>query len=225
MQVNRKYDHDGYTPVIHVGQFLEKYSSAVKKHEKTFLKSRIALGGIVPNLLRASKALPHEKVIKDLQHVRKEFADKEMHVFGIGGTATLHIAALLKIDSVDSSGWRARAARGIVQLLGRGDRSVADLGKWKGRKPSLQEWEELAECPCPACQENGLEGLKADKIEGFCNRATHNLWILLEEARLIKHHLDTGTYANWFEQHLENSTYKRLIQQIVQISMLPFKEP
>jgi queuine/archaeosine tRNA-ribosyltransferase len=219
MQVNRKYDYDGYTPVIHVGQFLEKYSSAVKKHEKISLKERIALGGIVPNLLRASKALPHEKVIKDLKHIRKEFADKEMHVFGIGGTATLHIAALLKIDSVDSSGWRARAARGIVQLLGRGDRSVADLGKWKGRKPSLQEWQELAECQCPACQANGLDGLKADKIEGFCNRATHNLWILLEEARLIKHYLDAGTYVDWYERHLENSTYKRLIQKIAWMSM------
>ena len=31
-------------------------------------------------------------------------------------------------DSVDSSGWRNRAPRGIMQLPGSGDRMVAELG-------------------------------------------------------------------------------------------------
>jgi hypothetical protein len=39
-----------------------------------------------------------------------------------------YIAALLDINSVDSRGWRNRAACGIIQLPGKGDRIVADLG-------------------------------------------------------------------------------------------------
>jgi len=59
--------------------------------------------------------------------------------------------------------------------------------------------------------ESRLEGLKAKKTFGFCNRATHNLWVLLDEARLIEKHLDEGTYDGWYEDHVENSTYKPLI--------------
>jgi 7-cyano-7-deazaguanine tRNA-ribosyltransferase len=89
-------------------------------------------------------------VLDALTHVRQTFANKEVHVFGIGGTATLHLAALLGVDSVDSSGWRNRAARGIVQLPGSGDRMVAELGSWRGRRLSPAEREILQNCPCPA---------------------------------------------------------------------------
>ena len=57
------------------------------------------------------------------------------------------------MDSADSSGWRNRAARGIVQLPGSGDRIVADLGKWRGREPDTDEWKTLKDCQCPACQQ------------------------------------------------------------------------
>ena len=90
----------------------------------------------MPNLLRTSKAIPYKEILEGLRRVRQTFADEEIHVFGIGGTATLHLAALLGMDSVDSSGWRNRAARGIVQLPGSGDRIVANLGSWRGREPS-----------------------------------------------------------------------------------------
>jgi hypothetical protein len=80
---------------------------------------------------------------------------------------TLHLAALLDVDSVDSSGWRNRAARGIVQLPGRGDRVVANLGNWRGREPDADEWGLLTSCPCPACQQFTVEGLKASGIAGF----------------------------------------------------------
>ena len=85
-----------------------------------------ALGGIVPNLLRTPKAMSHGEVLDKVRQVRATFADRELHLFGVGGTATLHVAALLGLDSVDSSGWRVRAARGIVQLTGIGDRAIAE---------------------------------------------------------------------------------------------------
>lgn len=217
MRVNRQYQNNGYTPVIHISQFLQQYTRSILRNKTLSAKQGIALGGIVPNLLRMPRALPHRQVLESLRHVRQVFADKDIHVFGIGGTATLHIAALLGMDTVDSTGWRNRAARGIVQLPGSGDRSVADLGSWEGRPPSDGEWEKLRACPCPACQQYGIDGLTATGIHGFCCRATHNLWTLLEEARLVEAHLAAGTYIDWYPDHLNNSTYKPLIGLLVQV--------
>src|SRR5829696_2948131 len=218
MRTNIAYQHDGYTPVIHISPYLRKYLLKIEAHPRLSKKRSIALGGMVPNLLRAPKAVPYHHVLRSLVQVRRMFADKEIHVFGIGGTATLHLAALLGVDSVDSSGWRNRAARGIVQLPGSGDRMVAELGSWRGRQLSSQEHETLMNCPCPACVHGGLEGLAAKRIEGFCNRAAHNLWVLLEEARWVENHLTSGTYEDHYEARLDNSIYKRLVHNAVEVS-------
>jgi len=135
MSVNRSYEHDGFVPVIHIGTHLDDYVAAIKTNSRLTAKPSIAFGGIVPNLLRTSKAVPYDTILNALHLVRQSFPDKHLHVFGIGGTATLHVAALLGMDSVDSSGWRNRAARGIIQLPGSGDRSILNLGAWRGRVP------------------------------------------------------------------------------------------
>lgn len=217
MEVNRAHLHDGYVPVIHISRHLDEYLRQLQSEDRLMAKSGVALGGIVPNLLRAPKAMTYTDVLDKLHQVRTILSDKELHVFGIGGTATLHLAALMSIDSVDSSGWRNRAARGIVQLPGRGERIVADLGSWRGRKPDEDEWEILSACQCPACRQYGLEGLKANLLAGFCNRATHNLWVLLEEARLIEQHLEDGDYLDWHTEHVENSIYLPLIQKAAKL--------
>ncbi len=216
MSANRAFSHDGYVPVVHVCRILDEYVKAIVGNPRLAAKDRIALGAIVPNLLRAPKALSYEAVLEKLSHVRATFYDKEVHVFGIGGTATVHLAALLKIDSVDSSGWRNRAARGIVQLPGSGDRMVTNLGKWRGRSPSKDEWNKLRNCPCPSCHAKGLRGLKASGLKGFCCRATHNLWILLEEARWLKKHLRDETYLRNYRRRLDNSIYLPLITKLLE---------
>lgn len=215
MAANRAYQHDGYVPVIHICSLLEEYVTALSRIPKLAAKRRIALGGIVPNLLRAPKALSFARVLESLSHVREEFAKKDFHVFGIGGNATIHLAALLGIDSADSSGWRNRAARGLVQLPGTGDRMATNLGKWRGRVPSKQEWERLRRCRCPACKASGFSALKTDGLKGFCHRATHNLWVLLEEAAWVSKHLSGGTYEKNYRRRLDNSTYLPLIREIV----------
>ena len=220
MSMNRSYSAGNYVPVLHVSSVLEEYTNLFKSHQSLVEKDSIALGGIVPNLLKASKAMHPHKILESLIHVRQEFKDKKLHVFGIGGTSTLHVAALLGINSVDSSGWRNRAARGIVQLPGTGDRMVAELGSWRGRKPDDKEWKALAECQCPACKQYGTEGLKANLVHGFRNRATHNLWVLLEEARLIQEHLLAGDYKDWYPNHLDNTIYRPLIQKIIELEKL-----
>ena len=216
MAVNQEFSYDGYVPILHVSRCLNKYIRLFNEDEKLREKPIFAIGGIVPNLLRASKSMSYEKVLNSIYKVRETFANQKLHLFGVGGTATLHIAALLKMDSVDSVGWRVRAARGLVQLPGIGDRMVADLGKWKVREPNPKELKKLEECQCPACQKYGIEGLKANRTHGACNRATHNLWTLLEENRMIQEHLADNTYAEWYKEHLHNSTYRPLIDHIVE---------
>jgi 7-cyano-7-deazaguanine tRNA-ribosyltransferase len=223
MNANRAYTRDGYVPVIHVSRMLDQYVSAILRNPKLAAKDRIALGAIVPNLLRAPKALSYDIVLENLAHVRSAFSGKALHVFGIGGTATSHLAALLDVDSVDSSGWRNRAARGIVQLPGSGDRMVTNLGKWRGREPSTEEWAQLRRCHCPVCSLRGVRGLKATGLRGFCNRATHNLWVLLDEARWLEKHLRANTYADNYRRRLDNSTYLPLIKKALDMRIKSLK--
>ena len=217
MDINRNYQHDGYVPVVHIGSLLSRYTSAVIRHPKLNQKPKVALGGIVPNLLRAPKAMAYVDVLKGLLHVRSSFRAKDIHIFGIGGTATVHIAGLIKADSVDSSGWRARAARGLIQLPGTGDRMVTNLGNWRGRTPSPEEWEMLRACRCPACRREGLRGIKADGIKGFSCRATHNLFVLLEEAKWVTTHIAAGTYEQNYQGRLDNSIYVPLITSLLRL--------
>jgi len=216
MEVNIAYQNDGYVPVVHISRHLGPYLQQFQSNKCLLAKSDVALGGIVPNLLRAPKAMAYAEVLDSVRRVRTEFGKQRLHVFGVGGTATLHLAALLRIDSVDSSGWRNRAARGIVQLPGRGDRTVVKMGSWRGREPDADEWDLLTSCQCPACQRFSIAGLIASGIDGFCNRATHNLATLLREAEEIAEHLIDGTYANWYVTHIENSIYKPLIDYLLE---------
>jgi 7-cyano-7-deazaguanine tRNA-ribosyltransferase len=215
MSVNRNYGHDGYVPVVHIGRHLADYTAGVNADAALAKKPALALGGIVPNLLRKPKAIPYADVLAGLCHARRTFAGKSLHVFGVGGTATLHLTSLLGFDSADSSGWRNRAARGIVQLRGSGERLVAELGKWRGREPSAAEWQALGRCRCPACRRFGTAGLRANKLHGFRCRATHNLWILLEEGRWLGKHVPAATYARNYRKRVDNSIYRPLIKELL----------
>jgi hypothetical protein len=215
MRINRNYQHNGYVPVAHISRVLKDYVSRIKGHEHLSAKKAIALGGIVPNLLRAPKALTPKVILDSLKKFRGDFAGKKIHVFGIGGTATIHIARLLKMDSVDSSGWRNRAARGIIQLPGCGERMIVELGSWRGRVLSRKELDILRKCLCPACQSEGIRGLKATGVRGFRNRATHNLWTLLEEVKWVEERLAAGTYVEAYKKHLDNTIYRPLIDHVL----------
>src|SRR5438270_9826623 len=58
MDVNRRYQHNGYVPVVHIGKHITEYTGCITSDERLSHKECIALGGIVPNLLRMPKALP-----------------------------------------------------------------------------------------------------------------------------------------------------------------------
>lgn len=210
MYYNRAYSFDGCVPVVHAGVKLDNYLRAFAAHNDLRRKRQLALGGLVPQLLQTHGTGPKTKAVDSIVTVRQKFRG-EIHVFGIGGTATLHLAAILGLDSVDSSGWRNRAARGIIQLPGRGDRLLADLGKWRGRKLNKTEREMLESCQCPGCTEAGVKGLKASGAIGFYRRATHNLHVLLNELEEIEKRLDDETYKEWYPTHVFNGVFLKLI--------------
>src|SRR6266511_2516126 len=54
MDVNRVYRHDGYVPVVHISRHLDEYLRQFKADKRLRSKPAVALGGIVPNLLRSA---------------------------------------------------------------------------------------------------------------------------------------------------------------------------
>ena len=70
MEINRAYDYDGYVPIIHISHFLQDYTAAIKASEKLKTKPSLALGGIVPNLLKTKRAMTLGDILTHLQFVR-----------------------------------------------------------------------------------------------------------------------------------------------------------
>jgi hypothetical protein len=198
---------NGFCPVVHPGPWLDLYMEVLHRLGQT---KQLAIGGLVPHLLNSPGAQRRETILM-LRRIRKEFPG-HIHAFGIGGIVTLHLAAALGLDSLDSSGWRQRAARGLINLRGRGERQAVKLGNWKGREVTAEEWEELARCRCPACREEGCDGLRRKGIEGFAARATHNLAMLVHEAELIRRHLSAGDFASWSPKRIGSNALADLVR-------------
>lgn len=197
---------NGYCPVIHAGPWLDHYLEALHRLGRT---ERLAIGGLVPHLLNSAGAQRRE-TIAGLKRVRRAFPGT-IHAFGIGGVVTLHLAAALGIDSLDSSGWRQRAARGLIVLRGRGERMAVKLGSWKGRGLDDDDWAGLARCRCPSCRGEGSDGLRARGVGGFAHRAVHNLWTLLEEASLIDRHRAKGDFPAWSARRIGGNRMADLV--------------
>jgi hypothetical protein len=198
---------DGFCPVVHPGPWLDRYMEVLHRLGQT---KQLAIGGLVPHLLNSAGA-QRRQTIRMIGRIRREFPGR-IHAFGIGGIVTLHLAAALGIDSLDSSGWRQRAARGLINLRGRGDRQTVKLGSWKGRALTGAEWAELARCRCPACRNSGTGALRRRGMEGFTARATHNLTMLLHEADLIRRHLRAGDCTIWSPKRIGSNRLADLVR-------------
>lgn len=204
--VLQEHAGDGYCPVVHPGPWLDGYLEALQRLGQT---RQLALGGLVPHLLNSPGAR-RQQTIALLRRIRREFPGR-IHAFGIGGVVTLHLAAALGVDTADSSGWRQRAARGLILLRGRGERQAIKLGSWQGRALTREEWQELGYCRCPACRAHGNAGLQGAGLAGFINRAIHNLSMLLEEAVLINRHLQEGDFPVWSARRLRDNRMANLV--------------
>jgi 7-cyano-7-deazaguanine tRNA-ribosyltransferase len=221
MEINKKYAISDYIPVVHAGDWLSEYLKALEA-EDIDVSSDLALGGLVPRLLSTKGSSSRKEVIDAIKETRDAYPGTSLHVFGIGGLTTLHLAAVLEVDSIDSVGWRIRAAYGSIFITGKGERSLKKLGSWNGTEVSEEEMEVLKRCSCPACKKYGLDGLMASKEDnekeddnwgalGAYNRATHNLWTLLREAEEIEKHLKEGNYSEWYKDHVKSPLFRKLI--------------
>jgi 7-cyano-7-deazaguanine tRNA-ribosyltransferase len=197
---------DGFCPVVHPGPWFDGYFDALRRLGQ---KRQLAIGGLVPHLLNSTGSRRRETIAL-LRRARRDFPGR-IHAFGIGGIVTLHLAAALGVDTADSSGWRQRAARGLILLRGRGERLAVKLGSWEGRALKAEEWDELDRCRCPACRAHGRAGLRAKRMEGFVSRAVHNLTMLIEEAALINRHLAAGDFAAWSSRRVRGNAMADLV--------------
>ncbi|MDB5313439.1 MAG: hypothetical protein JWO38_7641 [Gemmataceae bacterium] len=56
---------------------------------------------------------------------------------------------------------------------------------------------------------------KHPEQHGFCCRATHNLWVLLEEEKWLAKHIEKGSYARNYSRRGDNSVYKPITDELL----------
>jgi 7-cyano-7-deazaguanine tRNA-ribosyltransferase len=202
-RVNSKYGGERFVPVIHMGKcFWDSFLDTIHR-----LRPRtIAIGGMVPHIRYMRGARPRA-AIQALAELRRRFAGP-IHVFGLGGGITsLHLAAALGIDSVDSSGWRVCAARGLIMLPGSGQRRLSKDGR--GRVLSGEERRAIASCRCSGCR-HSMGGYKL--TTSFQRRAAHNLSVLVTETQLINRHVAMGDIESWSGSRLKHNALRHLVE-------------
>jgi queuine/archaeosine tRNA-ribosyltransferase len=188
----------------------------------------VGLGSLVP-LIRYTKGIrkifSNSKngyssslyfVAEAVRIVRVEFPDSFLHVFGIGSVSTMHFLFSLGVDSVDTMGWRLKAAHGAIQLPGVGDRFVTAKSK-KRVNLSDHDKEILEKCKCPVCKglslEERLRNLdNAIKNGTFKKRAIHNAWVFNWELTMARRMIGRGRYLDYILTNISNRAYKKVIE-------------
>lgn len=206
-RINEEFGPSGYVPVIHMGPHFLEY---LHRTLRTIKSEWIAIGGMVPYVRFGQGANPR-RALDLLAKARSSF-DGKIHVFGFGGGITsVHVMAALGIDSVDSSGWRVRAARGFILLPGQGERMLKKLGGWEGPTLTRDELSALRACKCTTCTSHGYKALTRRKRAGFERRAAHNLWVLLREVTLINEYRGRRL-KEWSLDRLKNNRMRYLVE-------------
>lgn len=204
--MNQEFGGSGYVPVVHMGpHFLEYFAEVLK----LLRPDRLAVGGMVP-YLRFGRGANPRVAIEMLARARSLF-DGSLHVFGFGGGVTsLHLAAALGLDSVDSSGWRVRAAKGLILMPGRGERMITGFGQQKGAPLSSEDQLALKRCGCAICSVSSNQLSKPGRL-GFQGRALHNLWVLSNEAALLNR-CSSKVLRTWSLKRLRTNRMRYLVE-------------
>lgn len=191
-----------FMPVVH-GYTLRTLQNACRQIKSAIPPTTlIGVGSLVP-LMKAShigdgfrydrnngSSGDHVTFFADaLALIRNEFPKSCLHVFGVGGITTALSMFALGADSVDSVGWRLKAAYGAIQLPGISDRFLSPRnGSAKTRKvldPSDETL--LARCACPSCQDyQYLAWQKRYLDSSFKARCIHNGSVFLKEVSAFR---------------------------------------
>jgi tRNA-guanine family transglycosylase len=198
-------------PVIH-GHTLRSVEWFVRQLAKIEDFKTYGIGSLVPSVFNARGVGGINNVIRIVSHVRKLLPGKLIHVFGVGSTITMHLMFASGADSLDSSSWRSKAAFGIIQLPGIGDRYITGrAGKATGKKYlnlSRKEARVLEECHCPACRKLGLPGLR----HSFSMRALHNCWVFQREVEKTRELSRKNEYLSYVDEVVGKSRFSNALQ-------------
>jgi 7-cyano-7-deazaguanine tRNA-ribosyltransferase len=123
--------------------------------------------------------------------VRDAFEAIPVHVLGAGGFLSIALSLLAGASSVDSAGWRLRAAYGAVIVRGAREIRLCEVrGGSRGLARLLGS--DLLDCACPSCSGEPTVARRAKLIQvSFRTRAMHNLWTLSQEIAQVR---------SWVEQ-------------------------
>jgi len=201
--VNSRKEHNlELIPVIH-GHSIRTISWYIKKLHQINEFKTYGIGSLVPSVFNSKGAGGIYNVAKIVSFIRKRLPTKKIHVFGVGSTLTMHLMFYVGADSVDSSGWRTKAAFGAIQLPGVGDRYITARKRHKiYRDLSENEKEILARCKCPVCKKEGIEKLRTS----FEARALHNSWVFQQEVKMARKLTKKGKYESYVKEILSRSS-------------------
>lgn len=202
--VNSRTSHNPLLiPVIH-GYSTKTISWFIEKLNQIGEFEIYGVGSLVPSVFSSKNAGGIYNVIKIVSFIKKLLPDKKLHVFGVGSTLTMHLMFYIGADSVDSSGWRTKAAFGAIQLPRIGDRYITPKKKHK-KYPNLnkEEKEILSDCKCPVCRNHSLVDLK----NSFELRALHNAWVFQKEVEMARKMMEENNYEKYVEEVLMNTPF------------------
>jgi len=152
-------------------------------------------------------------VVDAVKFVRSKFPERLMHVFGIGSASTMHLMFSLGVDSLDSMGWRLKAAYGAVQLPFSADRFLSSLNGKRGKRPLLSEEEikEFNACKCGVHNEYEYDDIDVK----FEPKAIHNAYVFIMENLKAKTEINNKTYRGFVEKRLARTVFKKLFQYVM----------
>ena len=206
-------------PVLHGYSLkvLGKACSDIKKIDDD--PKLIGIGSLVPLIFSTtagSKRFPDcmQFVMESVKLIRSEFPDAMIHAFGIGSTLTMHLMYSVGTDSLDSTGWRIKAAYGIIQLPGVSDRHVKTRNNGR-RYLDTAEQRILAKCECPICNEKSIKERMTILDENFIPRAVHNAWVFKKEEQDFKKAVNEGLIQEFLENRLKNGYYSKSFDYLI----------
>ncbi|MEM3629207.1 MAG: hypothetical protein QXK32_04790 [Candidatus Jordarchaeales archaeon] len=135
----------------------------------------------------------------------KHYTELKVHLTGFGSSPlTLHLAYFMGAESVDSMGYKRKAAYGKILLPGVGERYAGRGDASFGVKPlSPSELKLLSECRCPICSTN-----QSLLWRDWKARAIHNKYVLEKEAEVARRLLaeDPESYTAYLDEIYAHSS-------------------
>jgi 7-cyano-7-deazaguanine tRNA-ribosyltransferase len=191
-------------PVIH-GFSNRSIVQFIKQLQKISEFKTYGIGSLVPSIFNIKGIGGISNVVKTIMTIRDFLPNARLHVFGVGSTTTMNLMFYAGADSVDSSGWRTKAAFGAIQLPGMGDRYVTQRKRNK-KYHNLYPREKLVldKCKCPICRKYGLTELQ----KSFEARALHNAWVFQQEIENVRELKKSGEYEKYARNRISNSVYR-----------------